>query len=124
MYVHPRVFAASAVSAALLCAGAGPALAASTPPPRPASITVKASPTTVKAGHTVRFAGHTTGIRAGSAVRLQVDKNGKWIPLHVNSRVKKGNTFALSTRLHMKGSQHFRVAAGRTHSPAVNVTVQ
>ncbi|MEV0185997.1 hypothetical protein AB0I54_43085 [Streptomyces sp. NPDC050625] len=123
MYVHARAFAAGAMSAALLAVGAGGAVAATTPP-HPASITVKASPTTVKAGRTVHFVGHTTGIRAGATVMLQLDKNGKWVPLHVNSKIKKGNAYALATRVNMKGTQEFRVASGKTHSPAVKVTVQ
>ncbi|MGW2960836.1 hypothetical protein ACWDGI_20525 [Streptomyces sp. NPDC001220] len=124
MYVRARVAAASGMSVALLCVAAGGATAATTPPAHPASITVKASPTTVKAGHTVRFAGRTSGIRPGASVILQMDRNGKWMPLHVNSKVKKGDTYALATRVTMKGSQDFRVASGKTHSSTVNVTVQ
>ncbi len=55
---------------------------------------------------------------------LQMNKSGKWVPLHVNSKVKKGNAYALATRVNMKGTQQFRVASGKTHSPTVNVTVQ
>ncbi|MGW7381515.1 hypothetical protein [Streptomyces sp. NPDC054794] len=123
MYVHARAFVAGAMSATLLSFGAGSVMAA-TPPSHPASITVKASPTTVKAGNTVRFAGRTSGIRSGASAMLQMDKNGKWTPLHVNSKVKKGNAYALATRVHMKGTQQFRVASGKTHSSTVNVTVQ
>ncbi|MCG7202716.1 hypothetical protein [Streptomyces arenae] len=124
MYVRARAFAASGIAAALLTAGAGGAVAATTPPSHQASITVKASPTTVMAGQTVRFTGHTSGIRPGASVRLQMDKNGKWIPVHVNSKVKKGDTYVLATRVHMKGSQQFRVASGQTRSSTVTVTVQ
>ncbi|MFJ8489925.1 hypothetical protein ACIRBZ_16390 [Streptomyces sp. NPDC094038] len=123
MYARTRAIAASGLAAALLSVGAGGAMAATTAP-QPASITVKASPTTVKAGQTVRFAGHTSGIRPGASVMLQMDKSGKWIPVHVNSKVKKGDTYAFATRVHMKGTQEFRVASGQTHSPTVNVTVR
>ncbi|MFJ8487725.1 hypothetical protein ACIRBZ_04970 [Streptomyces sp. NPDC094038] len=124
MYVRARVLAASGLAVALLSAGAGGAMAATAPLSHAASITVKASPTTAKPGQTVRFAGRTSGIRPGASVMLQMDKSGKWIPLHVDSKVKKGDTYALATRVHMKGSQQFRVTSGQTHSPTVHVTVQ
>ncbi|MGW2686513.1 hypothetical protein ACWC6I_25600 [Streptomyces sp. NPDC001414] len=126
MHVRTRVAAASGMSVALLCAGAGGAMAATatTPPAHPTSITVKAHPTTVKAGHTVRFAGRASGIRPGAPVTLQMDKNGTWMPLHVDSKVKKGDTYALATRVTAKGTQDFRVASGKTHSSTVKVMVK
>ncbi|GGJ08458.1 hypothetical protein GCM10010121_018490 [Streptomyces brasiliensis] len=127
--------AAGAVSVALLSAGSAGAFAASptlSPKPtmthsatsKPASITVKAHPTTVKAGEKVRFTGHTMGIRTGASVVLQQEKNGAWHNLHVRAAVKKANAFSLTDRPTAKGTQHFRVSHGSTHSPTVNVTVQ
>ncbi|MDF3301391.1 hypothetical protein [Streptomyces tropicalis] len=120
-----RAAAAGAVSAALLSAGAAGAVAAApSPGTHSASISVKASPTTVKAGHMVRFTGRTSGLRPGATLVLQQDKNGKWVPLHSNTKVKKGNAYLLAARPSVKGTLHYRVASGATHSSTVNVTVQ
>ncbi|MFE5039263.1 hypothetical protein [Streptomyces sp. NPDC056683] len=89
-----------------------------------ASVTVKASPTTVKVGHSVRFTGRTSGIPTGASVRLQQEMDGKWSTLKESTTVKKGNAYLLSTRPTSKGTQHYRVMVGKTHSDTVTVTVQ
>ncbi|MEW2299234.1 hypothetical protein AB0958_04475 [Streptomyces sp. NPDC006655] len=89
-----------------------------------ASVTVKANPTTVKVGHSVRFTGRTTGIPIGTSVRLQQEKNGTWSTLKTSTTVKKGSSYLLTTRPTSKGTQHYRVMVGKTHSDSVTVTVQ
>ncbi|MEV7691414.1 hypothetical protein [Streptomyces bungoensis] len=124
-----RALAVYALSAALVAGGSTAASAAPTPTPsmthRAASVTVHASPTTVKAGQQVRFTGRTAaGIRIGASVRLQHETNGKWTTLKTNPTVKEGNSYALTTRPTTKGTQHYRVMVGKTHSSTVTVTVQ
>lgn len=125
-----RALAVCALSAALVAGGSAAVSAAPTPTPKPsmthraASVTVKASPTTVKAGHQVRFTGRTAGIPVGASVRLQHETNGKWTTLKTSTMVKKGNSYALTTRPTAKGMQHYRVMVGKTHSSTVTVTVQ
>ncbi|MEV7690308.1 hypothetical protein ACFW1F_17400 [Streptomyces bungoensis] len=119
-----------ALSAALVAGGSAAVSAAPTPTPMPsmthrmASVTVKANPTTVKSGHQVRFTGRTAGIPVGASVRLQRETNGKWTTLKTSTMVKKGSTYALTTRPTTKGKQHYRVVVGKTHSATVTVTVQ
>ncbi|MEW2287333.1 hypothetical protein [Streptomyces sp. NPDC047841] len=125
-----RALAVCALSSALVTGGSVAVSAAPTPTPTPrmthraASVTVHASPTTVKAGQKVRFTGRTTGIPVGASVRLQHETNGKWTTLKASTVVKKGNSYAVTTRPTAKGTQHYRVTVGKTHSPTVTVTVR
>ncbi|MFI1163364.1 hypothetical protein ACH4UM_07065 [Streptomyces sp. NPDC020801] len=139
-----RALAAGTLSAALLTAGSAGAFAVTAPKPKPKpgmthtgmpstmpsmtmmrSITVRASRTTVKAGQSVTFTGRTAGLKAGTTLVLQLQRNGKWTTLRSTTLVKKGNTYTLTRKLTAKGTQHIRVAtsSGTAHSPAVTLKV-
>lgn len=141
-----RALAAGTLSVALLSAGTAGAFAASgTPSPKPtmsmtgrpkptssptmgmASITATARPTSVKAGKTVLVTGRTKGLKVGSPLVLQHEKNGKWIPLGATGKVKTGSSYAISTKLSTKGTETLRVASasksGKVHSNTVTVNV-
>ncbi|MEU9152405.1 hypothetical protein AB0D59_18090 [Streptomyces sp. NPDC048417] len=133
-----RALAAGALSLALLSAGtagafaseARPTPAPSSPRPKPSpsmsamgSITIKASKTSVKAGDPVTFTGRTQGLKIGTPLVLQHQNHGKWIPLRASVKVKNGSAYSLTAKINTKGTEHLRIAAGRTHSPTVTVKV-
>ncbi|MFD7018793.1 hypothetical protein [Streptomyces sp. NPDC059161] len=128
-----RTFAAGALSAALLTAGAAGtfASAATSPKPSPsvsvskpsASITVKATPTTVNAGGKVVFAGRTKGLPIGSTLVLQHKKGSNWTTLQASTLVKKGSAYTLNAKLNDKGKQELRIKYDGVYSPTVTVTV-
>ncbi|MEU2619963.1 hypothetical protein ABZ642_17825 [Streptomyces sp. NPDC007157] len=133
-----RALAAGALSLALLSAGTAGAFAAeakptpapSSPMPKPSpsmstmgSITVKASKTSAKAGDTVTFTGRTQGLKIGTPLVLQHQHNGKWVPLRASVKIKNGSAYALTSKINTKGTEHLRIAAGKTHSPTVTVKV-
>ncbi|MGW2818022.1 hypothetical protein [Streptomyces sp. NPDC001415] len=129
-----RTFAAGALSAALLTAGAAGtfAHAAAAPKPKPsasasksaASITVKASSTSVKAGDKMTFTGRTKGMPIGSKLVLQHKKGNKWTTLQASTTVKKGSSYSLDAKLNDKGKQELRIKYDETTSPTVTVTVK
>ncbi|MEU2422317.1 hypothetical protein ABZ619_15035 [Streptomyces sp. NPDC007851] len=124
-----RALAAGALSLALLSAGSAGAFAAETkasPSPSPmASISVKASKTSVTTGESVTFTGRTSGLKVGWPLVLQHEKSGKWVPLKVNTKIKNGSSYSLTTSFRTKGTEHLRVAAvgKKVHSPTVTVNV-
>jgi hypothetical protein len=131
-----RTFAAGALSAALLTAGAAGtfAHAATSPKPKPtpstsaskaaASITVKASSASVKAGDKVTFTGRTKGMPIGSKLVLQHKKGNKWTILQASTTVKQGSSYSLDAKLNDKGKQELRIKYDEVTSPAVTVTVK
>ncbi|MFL4902454.1 hypothetical protein ACJ6WF_04560 [Streptomyces sp. MMS24-I2-30] len=128
-----RTMATGALTVALVSAGSTAAQAA-TPSPgadltrataaQRTSLTAEVSPASVKPGEEVRITGRTTGLKVGAEVTLQQDKNGKWTTVPGRSTVKQGDMYSVSTRPTAKGTQHYRVASGGTHSPSVTVTVK
>ncbi|WEO97549.1 hypothetical protein A6P39_027985 [Streptomyces sp. FXJ1.172] len=139
---YGRALGTGVLTVALLSGGtAGAFAASSTPSPtKPpmtkatasptapmASITLTAKPTSVKAGNTVLFSGRTTGLKVGSPLVLQHEKNGKWVPLMATGKVKTGSSYAISAKLSTKGTEKLRVASasksGKVYSPTVTVTV-
>ncbi|MEV7393897.1 MULTISPECIES: hypothetical protein [unclassified Streptomyces] len=133
-----RALAAGALSLALLSAGSAGAFAAETKPnpspmspspmsPSPmSSITVKAGKTSVMTNEPVTFTGRTAGLKVGWPLVLQHQtKDGKWVPLKVNTKIKNGSSYALTTSFRMKGTEHLRVAAvgKKVYSPTVTVDV-
>uniref|UniRef100_A0AAU2V601 Bacterial Ig domain-containing protein n=1 Tax=Streptomyces sp. NBC_00003 TaxID=2903608 RepID=A0AAU2V601_9ACTN len=129
-----RTFAAGALSAALLTAGAAGtfAHAAAAPKPKPsasasksaAAITVKASSTSVKAGDKMTFTGRTKGMPIGSKLVLQHKKGNKWTTLQASTTVKKGSGYSLEAKLNDKGKQELRIKYDEVTSPTVTVTVK
>ncbi|GAA4096007.1 MULTISPECIES: hypothetical protein [Streptomyces] len=127
-----RTFAAGALSAALLSAGAAGtfASAAASPKPSPSaskmagSITVKASSTSVKAGDKVTFTGRTKGLPIGTKVVLQHKKGSKWTTLQASALVKQGSSYSLDAKLNDKGKQDLRIKYDEVVSPTVTVTVK
>ncbi|WP_406507518.1 hypothetical protein [Streptomyces sp. NBC_00212] len=129
-----RTFAAGALSAALLAAGAVGtfAHAAASPKPKPstsasksaASITVKASSASVKAGDKVTFTGRTAGMPIGSKLVLQHKKGSKWTTLQASTQVKQGSSYSLEAKLNDKGKQELRIKYDEVTSPSVTVTVK
>jgi plastocyanin len=129
-----RTMAVGALTSALVSTGTAAAHAATSSPGydlstttaavQRASITSQASPNSVKPGDEVRFTGRSTGLRVGEKVTLQQKENGKWKTLPINTTVKKGDSYSVSTRPTAKGTQHYRVMSGSTHSPSVTVTVK
>ncbi|WP_251093291.1 hypothetical protein [Streptomyces sp. Caat 7-52] len=100
---------------------------ASPSPTGKTSITATPGKSSVKAGSMVTFTGRTKGLKVGSPLVLQHEKNGKWTALKATAKVKTGNSYALVAKLNDKGTQHLRVASatkeGKVHSPTVTVTV-
>ncbi|MFF5855276.1 hypothetical protein ACFY8B_06510 [Streptomyces sp. NPDC012751] len=142
---HGRALGTGALCAALLCGGTAGAFAADaspspsptdkntsmSPSPSPSgmhSISVHADKSTVKAGETVKFTGRTKGLKVGSPLVLQHEKDGKWKALKATAKVKTGNSYALLAKLDTKGTEHLRVASvtksGKVYSPTVTVTVR
>ncbi|KOU39337.1 hypothetical protein ADK54_26305 [Streptomyces sp. WM6378] len=129
-----RTFAAGALSAALLTAGAAGtfAHAAASPKPKPstsasksaASITVKASSASVKAGDKVTFTGRTSGLPIGTKLVLQHKKGSKWTTLQASTLVKQGSSYSLEAKLNDKGKQELRIKYDEVTSPSVTVTVK
>ncbi|MEV7325724.1 hypothetical protein [Streptomyces sp. NPDC093970] len=132
-----RALAAGALSLVLLSAGSagafaseartGPAAGSAKPSPSPsamASITIKSGKDSVRAGDTVTFTGRTKGLKIGTPLVLQHQHDGKWVPLRASVKVKNGSAYALNAKINTKGSEHLRIAAGKTHSPTVTVKVR
>ncbi|MFJ8312210.1 MULTISPECIES: hypothetical protein [unclassified Streptomyces] len=146
-----RTFAAGALSAALLTAGAAGtfASAATSPKPSPsvsaskpaattakpspsvsaskstaAITTIKATPDSVKAGDKVTFTGRTKGMPIGSKLVLQHKKGGKWTTLQASTTVKQGSSYSLDAKLNDKGKQELRIKYDEVTSPSVTVTVK
>ncbi|GAA2425777.1 hypothetical protein ACFPFX_01650 [Streptomyces mauvecolor] len=131
-----RTFAAGALSAALLTAGAvgtfAHAAESAKPKPSPstsaskqaASITVKASSVSVKAGDKVTFTGRTKGMPIGSKLVLQHKKGSKWTTLQASTTVKQGSSYSLDAKLNDKGKQELRIKYDEVTSPSVTVTVK
>ncbi|WP_438292564.1 hypothetical protein [Streptomyces sp. HUAS TT7] len=131
-----RTFAAGALSAALLTAGAVGTFAHAAPSPKPkpspsasaskqaASITVKASTASVKAGDKVTFTGRTKGMPIGSKLVLQHKKGSKWTTLQASTTVKQGSSYSLDAKLNDKGKQELRIKYDEVTSPTVAVTVK
>ena len=131
-----RTFAAGALSAALLTAGAVGTSASAATSPKPkstpsasasksaASITVKASTTSVKAGDKVTFTGRTKGMPIGSKLVLQHKKGNKWTTLQASTTVKQGSSYSLDAKLNDKGKQELRIKYDEVTSPTVAVTVK
>ncbi|MFF4186883.1 hypothetical protein ACFYZ9_27205 [Streptomyces sp. NPDC001691] len=131
-----RTFAAGALSAALLTAGAAGTVASAATSAKPspsasasaskstASITVKATPTSVKAGDKVTFTGRTKGMPIGSKLVLQHKKGNKWTTLQASTTVKQGSSYSLDAKLNDKGKQELRVKYDEVTSPTVTVTVK
>ncbi|MFB7509053.1 hypothetical protein [Streptomyces broussonetiae] len=136
---YGRALGTGVLTVALLSGGtAGAFAASSTPSPKSspttkspmdtvASITATAKPTSVKAGKTVLVTGRTKGLKVGSPLVLQREKNGKWVPLSATGKVKTGSSYAISTKPSTKGTEKLRVASatksGKVYSPTVTVTV-
>ncbi|MBB5925106.1 hypothetical protein [Streptomyces echinatus] len=146
---YGRVLGSGILCAALLSGGTAGAFAASPSPtdngsasptgdksptgtasPSPTgktSITVTAGKSSVKAGDMVTFTGRTKGLKVGSPLVLQHEKNGKWTALKATAKVKTGNSYALAAKLNTKGDEHLRVASvtkeGKVFSPTVTVKV-
>ncbi|MFF7351386.1 MULTISPECIES: hypothetical protein [Streptomyces] len=134
---YGRTLGACALSVALLSGGTAGAFAATKPSPTGspmgsptsamASITITADKTSVKAGDTVKFTGRTKGLKVGSPLVLQHEKNGKWVPLKATAKVKTGSSYALTAKLNTTGTEKLRVASatmhGKVHSPTVTVKV-
>ncbi|MEU9380920.1 hypothetical protein AB0D38_07965 [Streptomyces sp. NPDC048279] len=133
-----RALAAGALSLALLSAGSAGAFAAEAKPspapssakPKPSpsrsamgSIAIKADKASVKAGDKVTFTGRTQGLKIGTPLVLQHQNHGKWVPLKASVKVKNGSAYALTAKINTKGTEHLRLAAGKTHSPTVTVKV-
>ncbi|MFJ8494569.1 hypothetical protein ACIRBZ_40470 [Streptomyces sp. NPDC094038] len=142
-----RALAAGALSVALLSAGSTGAFASgakptpsptmtgmphtsSKPEPKPSpttagSISVKANKTSVKPGEPVTFTGRTSGLKVGWPLVLQHQKDGKWIPLKANAKVRNGSSYSLTGKLNNPGTEHLRVAAvgKKVYSPTVTVNV-
>ncbi|MFJ9347313.1 hypothetical protein [Streptomyces sp. NPDC101237] len=133
-----RVLAAGALSLALLSAGTAgsfaaqakpsPAPSSAKPKPSPSksalgSISVKTNKTSVKAGDKVILTGRTQGLKIGTPLVLQHENHGKWVPLRASVKVKNGSAYALTAKINTKGTEHLRIAAGKTHSPTVSVKV-
>ncbi|MEU2716876.1 hypothetical protein [Streptomyces sp. NPDC007205] len=129
-----RALGAGLLSVALLSGGTAGAFAAGSAapsagsaPPSPttgmASITINVNKSAVKAGQMVKFTGRTKGLKIGTPLVLQHEKNGKWTNLKSTAKVRKGSSYELLARLNTKGTEHLRVAAGHVYSPAVTVKV-
>ncbi|MEU2334598.1 hypothetical protein ABZ608_13495 [Streptomyces sp. NPDC013172] len=124
-----RALVAGALSLALLSAGGAGALAAETKaspsPSTMASISIKATKSSVTTGESVTFTGRTSGLKVGAPLVLQHEKSGKWVPLKVNTKIKNGSSYSLTTSFKTKGTQHLRVAAvgKKVYSPTVTVNV-
>jgi hypothetical protein len=128
-----RALGAGLLSVALLSGGTAGAFAAGSAPspsstlPSPTtgmtSITINANKGSVKAGQTVKFTGRTKGLKVGTPLVLQHEKNGKWTNLKATAKVKKGSSYAILAKLNTKGTEHLRVAAGHVYSPALTVKV-
>lgn len=123
-----RALGTGALSVVLLSGGTAGALAVVPTPGTMASITVKAEKTEVKAGDKVTFTGRTKGLKVGSPLVLQHEKDGKWTSLRATAKVKKGSSYALIAKLNTKGTEHLRIAgasaAGKVYSPTVTVKVK
>ncbi|MGW5370025.1 hypothetical protein ACWER6_33540 [Streptomyces sp. NPDC004009] len=139
-----RALAAGALSAALLSTGTATAAATGMPAPKPTatrtgtpsmkpsrtptamgSITVAASHKAVKVGNAVVFTGRVKGIKAGSTLVLQHQRNGKWTTLKTTAVVSKNGTYTIKRTFTAKGTEHVRVAtkSGTFHSSPVAVRV-
>jgi hypothetical protein len=128
---YGRALGAGALSVALLYGSSAATAFAATdtakPSPMAGSITVKANKSSVKAGDKVTFTGRTKGLKIGTPLVLQHEKNGKWNALRATAKVKKGSSYALIAQLNTKGTEKLRVASantsGKVHSPTVTVKV-
>ncbi|MFI9253346.1 hypothetical protein [Streptomyces sp. NPDC053069] len=128
-----RALGTGLLSVALLSGGtatafaAGGAPGAPSAPPSPAagtaSITISVNKTAVKTGQLVRLTGRTKGLKTGTPLALQHEKNGTWTNMKSTAKVGKGSSYALLARLNTKGTEHLRIAAGHVYSPAVTVKV-
>ncbi|MFC5723571.1 hypothetical protein ACFP1Z_25755 [Streptomyces gamaensis] len=86
------------------------------------SITVKASAKSVKHGETVTLSGKVMNIKDGSKLTVQHKKGNKWTTLHASTTVKHG-AYSTKVKLNNKGTEHLRVAHGKTVSKDVTVKV-
>ncbi|MEV0372832.1 hypothetical protein AB0I10_23915 [Streptomyces sp. NPDC050636] len=122
------------VAVALLAGGGAAAFAAPThlhsptpvvaTAPAAASLTAKASATTVNAWQEFRIAGVAKGIKAGSKVNVQQKQGAKWVSLPASAPVNTSGAYGVRVKLGIKGVNELRVAADRTVSPVVTVTVR
>ncbi|MGY4927033.1 hypothetical protein [Streptomyces sp. 900105755] len=113
-----RIATVSAVSAALLAAGATAAVAVPVP-----VLTIKSSAAHVELGDVVAFSGKATGIKDGSTVTLQVKDGKKWQSRPGAVKVKKG-AYKIAEKFDDKGVEVLRVKDGRTVSESVTVEVR
>lgn len=87
------------------------------------SITVKANKKSVKVGEKVTLAGKTTNIPKDAKLTVQHQLGKKWTTLHASTKVKRGGGYSTDVKLNKKGTEHLRVAHGKTVSRTVTVTV-
>ncbi|MFD7130484.1 hypothetical protein [Streptomyces sp. NPDC059894] len=119
--MNARLATVSVVSAALVAAGAGAAVAA--PKAATPTITLQASAPQVKVGQVVTLSGKTTGLKDGSKVTLQTKQGTKWVAVAKTATVSK-SAYKLTDKFTKKGVQTLRVVNGKTASKAVSVTVR
>ncbi|BDM73188.1 hypothetical protein HEK616_66750 [Streptomyces nigrescens] len=92
--------------------------------PAAASLTAKASVNSVKAWQEFRISGAAKGITAGTKVTVQQKQGTKWVSLPAQSPVAKSGAYSVRVKLGIKGVNQLRIAAARTVSPVVSVTVR
>ncbi|MFD8544989.1 hypothetical protein [Streptomyces sp. NPDC059649] len=92
--------------------------------PAAASLTAKASVNSVKAWQEFRISGAAKGITAGTKVTVQQKQGTKWVSLPAQSPVGRTGAYSVRVKLGIKGVNQLRIAAARTVSPVVSVTVR